>query len=305
MQRKHVYIALIAFELLALMLTSTCLVKGQIFYNSNIEPNTGTIALNDGFADTSQGGLTVTSPHNRTYNTADIPLDITLAVTGFHGALTYTVNYTLDGKYQSEIPISADYSQLHVTVQATGSASMSKLSEGSHCIAVTYESDIQTGAQPGAPFKPKGEGLYYLTYTVTVYFTVDAMPPELFNISVANQTYPQPDVPLNFTHYDDISQVTYSLDGNQNTTITDNTTLTGLQVGSHNLKMYANDDAGNTFVSQPLNFTVANLTTKVSTQPQTFPTTLAITVCTASAATVAIAALALIRHRRGSFGAGN
>jgi hypothetical protein len=48
----------------------------------------------------------------------------------------------------------------------------------------------------------------------------------------------------------------YSLDGQQNMTITDNTTLTGLSSGLHNITIYANDTYGNMGKSETITFTV-------------------------------------------------
>lgn len=71
-----------------------------------------------------------------------------------------------------------------------------------------------------------------------------------------NKTYSATDIPLNFTLNEPTSQLTYSLDGQANVTITGNATLTGLSGGVHNITVYATDIVGNTGVSETGYFTV-------------------------------------------------
>jgi hypothetical protein len=89
---------------------------------------------------------------------------------------------------------------------------------------------------------------------------------------------------LNFTFNEETSQVSYSLDGHDNITITGNSTLTELPIGPHSLTLYARDLAGNTGASQTVNFTIAE-------EAEPFP---AILVATASAASVAVIGLWLL-----------
>ena len=63
----------------------------------------------------------------------------------------------------------------------------------------------------------------------------------------------------------------YSIDDQANTTISGNTTLTGLSEGSHSLTLYANDTAGNTGKSEKIYFTVTQ-----QTEADPFPTKLGI-----------------------------
>jgi N-acetylneuraminic acid mutarotase len=79
----------------------------------------------------------------------------------------------------------------------------------------------------------------------------------------------------------------YSLDEEQNVTITGNTTLAELSNGLHTVTVYANDTFGNMGASQTVDFTVA--------VPEPFPTA---TVVAASAAAAVIVAGALIVHSR-------
>ena len=79
-----------------------------------------------------------------------------------------------------------------------------------------------------------------------------------------------------------VSQFKYSLDGQDNVTITGNTTLTGLSKGYHNVTIYAMDETGNTGASETIYFNV-----EVS---EPFPTTLAV----ASIVTITVIGIGLL-----------
>ncbi|RLG14879.1 MAG: hypothetical protein DRN66_00750, partial [Candidatus Nanohalarchaeota archaeon] len=80
--------------------------------------------------------------------------------------------------------------------------------------------------------------------------TIDTIPPNITIYSPENTTYATTSVDLNYTATDlnNISWCGYSLDGNNNITLTDcnNITLTNLTEGQHNITVYTNDTAGNT-----------------------------------------------------------
>jgi N-acetylneuraminic acid mutarotase len=85
---------------------------------------------------------------------------------------------------------------------------------------------------------------------------VDGTAPEITVLSPDNKTYDTSSIPLNFTVNEAVSQITYSLDGEENITITGNTTLTGLANGDHNLTIHAKDEAGNVGTSETMYFSV-------------------------------------------------
>jgi hypothetical protein len=90
----------------------------------------------------------------------------------------------------------------------------------------------------------------------SVNFVIDTTSPKISVQSLENKTFETSDVPLNFAVNEPASQIKYSLDGQENVTITGNTTLTGLSSGEHNVTVYATDEAGNTGASEPLFFNV-------------------------------------------------
>ena len=123
-------------------------------------------------------------------------------------------------------------------------------------------------------------------------FTVDtsAVPPQSVSItSPKNKTYITFDVPLNFAVSESSSQIIYSLDGQDNVTTAENTTLTGLSVGEHNITVYANI-AGNIGASETIAFTIAEKT-------ELFPTAIAAVVI-ASVAVVASGLAVYFKKRK-------
>jgi N-acetylneuraminic acid mutarotase len=109
----------------------------------------------------------------------------------------------------------------------------------------------------------------------------DGTPPEITLISPENKTYHKTSIPLEFSVNEPVSWMRYNLDNENITEISGNTTITGLSFGSHNLTVYATDDAGNTGVCQTIHF-------KVAEEP--FPTTLII----AAVVTVAVIGIGLL-----------
>jgi nitrous oxidase accessory protein len=101
----------------------------------------------------------------------------------------------------------------------------------------------------------------------------DITPPTVSVLSLGNMTYLRGDLSLTFTASEPVSWIGYSLDGQENITVTEDAVLTGLFVGSHYLTVYANDTVGNTGASETIYFRIET----------PFPTTLvaavAITAC--------------------------
>jgi N-acetylneuraminic acid mutarotase len=107
------------------------------------------------------------------------------------------------------------------------------------------------------------------------------VPPEIKVVSPEKQTYNGSSVSLVFTVNKPVNWTGYSLDGQDNVTITSNTTLPALTNGLHNLTVYANDTFGNMGASETISFSVE----------VPFPTAL---VATVSAASVIIAGVGLL-----------
>jgi hypothetical protein len=90
---------------------------------------------------------------------------------------------------------------------------------------------------------------------------------------------------LVFTVNKPVNWTGYSLDGQDNITISGNTTISGLSNGLHNVTVYAKDEFENTGASETISFSVE----------VPFPTTL---VAAASAATIAVVGVGLLVYFR-------
>jgi len=169
--------------------------------------------------------ITIISPENKTYSVNILPLTFTV------DEMTIWMGYSLDG-------------QANVTI--TGNTTLPDLSDGSHYVAV-YANDT---------FGNMGQS--------TVYFMVDTIPPTIAVESPENKTYNMDVVPLTFTVDEATSWIGYTLDSQENVTITGNTTLPDLSDGYHNLVVYANDTAGNMGSSDTVYFAIDTTAPSIS-----------------------------------------
>jgi N-acetylneuraminic acid mutarotase len=81
-------------------------------------------------------------------------------------------------------------------------------------------------------------------------------PPEIKIVSPENQKYNGSSVSLVFTVNKPVNWTGYNLDGQDNVTVTGNTTLAGLTNGLHNITVYAKDEFENTGASETISFSV-------------------------------------------------
>jgi hypothetical protein len=85
---------------------------------------------------------------------------------------------------------------------------------------------------------------------------VDNTVPAIEVLSPSPGTYNASSIQLSFTVDEPASLISYSLDGKENITVTENITLTGLANGDYALMVYAKDEAGNVGASETILFTV-------------------------------------------------
>ena len=202
--------------------------------------------------------ITITSPTNSsTYNSSTLSLKVTVTTvkTGYEtNGVSRLFTYALDGQNPENITITNSSVSVNAggIVFFEGSANLTELTEGMHNLTVRVTFDY-------APTTYSKSG-YYKESESTVNFNVDTVPPEVVILSLENKTYFTTDIPLNFAVHDD-SQITYSIDGQENMTLIENTTLTSLPHGEHNVTVYAEDVVGN----------VASSTIRFNIEP--FPTT--------------------------------
>ena len=86
---------------------------------------------------------------------------------------------------------------------------------------------------------------------------MDNTPPTIEIISPQNIIYSTTSVDLTFTVNEETSWIAYSLDSQNNITISEDIILSGLSEGSHSVVVFANDTAGNTGTSYIVQFFVS------------------------------------------------
>jgi len=177
--------------------------------------------------------ILIVSPQNKSYNVANTPLSFKIDTP------TSWIGYSLDSQNNETIG---------------GNTTLTGLIDGSHSLVI-YAND--TVGNMGA--------------SQTVTFTI-AIPPKISILSPLNQTYTESNVPLIFTLDKPVNCTCYSLDGQDNVTLTGNTTLTVLSGGSHNITFYAIDTYGNTGASATVNFTIALVIEVLSPERRTYDT---------------------------------
>jgi peptide/nickel transport system substrate-binding protein len=165
--------------------------------------------------------IVVLSPANATYDTTNVSLIFTV------NKATTWIRYSLDGA---------------ANVTITGNTTITSLSYGSHKVVV-YAND--THGNMGT--------------SNTVYFVIvtTPTPPVVIILSPANTTYTSTSVDLRLSISEATTWIRYSLDGAANVTITGTSaTLTGLAIGSHRVRAYANDTTGLIGSSSTIYFTI-------------------------------------------------
>jgi N-acetylneuraminic acid mutarotase len=85
------------------------------------------------------------------------------------------------------------------------------------------------------------------------------VPPVISMVSPQNITYSSGNISLVFTTNKPVAWQAYSLDGQQNVTITGNDTLTNMTNGLHTITVYANDTFGDMGASQTITFIMVKL----------------------------------------------
>ena len=240
----------------------------------------------------------VSSPENDGfYDSTNVTLKFTVLVSIDLpiGCTLYSVQYRVDNDVYKHVVLRVSQS---ITQGFHGfSYDLIGLSEGRHLLEVTA-----TGSAGGALARTVSSGI--------IYFTVDTSGPKVRFVSSQQQTFSSgADASFNFTVFEGVSWLGYSIDGGSVVTVTDNVTvshrlykltLPDLSDGSHSLTVYAEDLAGNMGESEPLQFTVGQETQPEPEQPaseQPFPTAL-IAAASASVAAVAILAGILLYIKR-------
>jgi hypothetical protein len=231
--------------------------------------------------DTKPPAMTISSENNTVYPSNNL-------IISFNVKLLYSISasdtriymvyyYT---SWQNEIVIVYQWNAEYLT-EFSHKLNLTSIPEGNHNITIRA---IEYG-------KYWSETFHYTTFSITgsssISFTIDTTPPTISALSIQNTTYGTTDVDLNFSVNEPVSQITYSLDGQENVTIAGNTTLADLSAGTHNVTVYAWDTAGNVEASKTITFTVTP-----------FPTAPAAAASVASIAAVTAGLLVYFKKRK-------
>jgi hypothetical protein len=202
---------------------------------------------------------------------------------GTGGEAAYSVVTTADGGYAIAGTKNGDF--WLVKTDDSGNMEWNQTYGGTNYELASALVETSDGGYAIAGVK---SGDFWLIKTDEYGIVAELCPPYICVVSPQNKTYSTDNVSLNFTVNEPVSWMGYSLDGQDNVTVTENTlNLTGLVNGLHNITVYATDTSGNTGASETFIFTVAK-------EPD--PTQVAWTTIALVAAIAAVASIATIRH---------
>jgi len=232
--------------------------------------------------------VTITSLINQTvYAENKLPLTITVDAPWMpeYRASVTSILYQLD--YIGPLPVNAEIGQ-----ETTYSTTLQDLREGNRNITVSVRIAGEYRPPDTLPWSVE---LFSAECSSTVYFTVDTVLPTISVISPENKTYDATTLSLDFTVSEPFPWAGYSLDGQENITINGNITLATLSESPHNLRVYANDTAGNMGSSEIAYFNISK--TEPPAQPEPFPITLVIA-AVATATVIGVGLLAYFKKRK-------
>ena len=188
--------------------------------------------------------ILIESPQNRTIykNTLRLAFTVDFNYSEYPIAWQYLngIKYSIDGEANITLaPIRAGSALFDdVSNRIDTVIDISDLKDGTHRITIT--------AGFTANVDDKFVDTYY--FSTSVDFVVYAAAPAISDLSLENRTFNVTKIPLNFTVNRDsdlLSWIGYSLDNQENVTLSGNTTLSEIFDGLHSLIIYANDTSGN------------------------------------------------------------
>lgn len=186
-------------------------------------------------------------------NNVSLIFNVSIAESKYTNLITsvyYKVDWHEGEIYVYSLNVSAPVSEQNHIKEYSCNRTLIGIPEGNHSVSISV---IANGGYYEG-------GYYYYFYNFgssLVNFIVDTTLPIVSSVSVENKTYDTSNVPLNFIVNESASQFSYILNGQENTIINGNTTLTGLSNGFHNITVYACDMAGNIGTSETIIFAVA------------------------------------------------
>ena len=175
--------------------------------------------------------------------------------------------YSVDNGTQIGLPKPSgrwcpDIAPVNINIQ--GTADISNLPNGIH--------QLQVFANGMCNINDDGYTSWNTSLSPIVFSVYNTPPPSIVILAPLNVSYEVANVtlyslPLDFSVGKTASWVGYSLDNQENVTLTGNLTLTGLTYGNHTLTLFANDTLGNMGASNTINIAIAQPTV-ASTEPK-------------------------------------
>ncbi|MCW4010113.1 MAG: hypothetical protein NWF05_05785 [Candidatus Bathyarchaeota archaeon] len=189
-----------------------------------------------------------------------------------------SVSYYIDGKYVLVYNSNRIDDRLPEKNQYT--IKLENLTGGKHEVGIEVHAWHFYGGLTTTPQKEQN------SKSIQIAFYVDANPPKISNLSIENKTYTSPNLEFNFTVDNQPSWTGYSLDNQENSTVSVKAVLTGfnstikgksmltdLSEGIHSIVVYSNNSAGTMCESDTIIFTVNTPTPTPSPTPTMEPTT--------------------------------
>jgi len=208
---------------------------------------------------------------------------ISLSYSGGLSQKLVSVYFYIDGNFYGSVTPNSNLSS-----PFRYSLLLTNLTDGSHTLVVRADSTgvVRNWISSTVYSVPIDSSI------ATAHFTLDSTPPNVSFLS-AEKAYTMSEFPLNFTLNESVCEISYVLDGQENVTVSGNTTLTNLTYGEHNVTVYATDNVGN-IGSETITFTIAER------EPEPFPT--AILVASVITVAVVIGLLVYFKKRRAMSG---
>jgi hypothetical protein len=212
------------------------------------------------YTDYSGQNINIISPKNGGNYSGEIQLNFSLKVNGAFGQFG-NVGYSIDNGTITSVRNFTDKTVNQTgfpdwywwTTTAYANVVLPKLPGGVHNVTVYYGWQYL-----GIPKNPSLERFEVFTLRTVKFTVARAPPPTITQLSIVNQTYDNPAIPLSFCIDSEPSWIAYDLDNKGNITIQGNTTITGLTPGSHSIVVFASDTAGYIGKTDTITFEVKN-----------------------------------------------
>jgi len=195
--------------------------------------------------------ITITSPSNNTaYNTSRVPLTFNVTAPQSRTASSTGVDH---------VAYEADWQNEAINILQGGQGEpsfnllLSHIPEGQHSITIKADGTGIYMNEEELSYKS-----FFISSTAIISFTIDCTAPTVSVLPLENVSSASP-IPLNVIVDEPYSKIAYSLNGQQNVTVSGNSTIPYLPAGQYNVTFYVCDIAGNIGTSGTANFTVAEI----------------------------------------------